>query len=53
MIKRIPQIEVTTKRPADLTAAEIKALEKIGYKVPLAARIGRGPLTTFKGATAQ
>lgn len=35
----------------DLTKAEKVALAKAGYRLPLSARIGRGPLVTFKGAT--
>ena len=46
-----PIATVRTVRAVDLTPAQIRAMEKAGMRVPLAARLGRGPLTTHKGAT--
>lgn len=37
-------------RAADLSPAEREALKRIGWREPLSARIGRGPLATFAGA---
>ena len=36
---------------AELTPAELRALESVGYRAPLAVRIGRGSLHTNPGAT--
>jgi hypothetical protein len=36
--------QISVKRPMDLTREEKRALVKRGYKLPLSARIGRGPL---------
>ena len=44
-------VEVKPVRAIDLTDQQKRELVKLGYRLPLAARIGRGPLTTFKGAS--
>jgi hypothetical protein len=41
---------VRTIEAADLTPAEMRALESVGYRAPLSVRIGRGPLHSVVGA---